>query len=183
MYRPRRWTDQLPALTLIVLAFGATLHFTAVSSKGTNAPPPVLMPAQPATPVLDAVAPQRPTTARPVAQLLPPPDGLQSVAFVLDEPANGSENSGGAYRSATGRYTINGHVVLLSSVYADADGPSLGVRQMALGDGTQVWATPSAGPFSPNQIAFTRSGVIITLSGDLSLDDLTALASRVTVRS
>jgi hypothetical protein len=182
MHRRRQWFHQLPALTLIVLAFGATMHFSAVSSKGINASGPAIIPPQPAAPVLNS-APQRAANGdRPVAQLLPPPDGLQAVAFSLDDPASGQENSGGAYRSATGRYTINDHVVLLTTLYADADGSSLGTRQMRLADGTAAWATPAAGPFSPNQIAFARDGLLITLTGDLPLDDLATLATRVTLR-
>jgi hypothetical protein len=183
MYRARRWFHQLPALTLIVLAFGATMHFSAVSSKGVTPSGPTLALQQPAAPVLDAApAPQRTSGARPVAQLIPPPSGLQAVAFSLDDPASGQANSGGAYRAATGRYTINGHVVLLTTLYADADGASLGTRQLQLADGTTAWATPAAGPFAPNQIAFARDGLLITLSGDLPLDDLAALATRVTLR-
>jgi hypothetical protein len=117
-----------------------------------------------------------------VAQLLPPPDGLQAVAFSLDNPARGQTNSGGAYRTATGRYTINGHTVLVTTLYADADGSSLGSRVIRLADGTEAWATPAVGSSSPNQIAFVRDGLLVTLTGDLSLDDLATLATRVTVR-
>ncbi len=178
----RRWFHQLPALTLIVLAFGATMHFSAVSSKGLTSSAPALIPPQPAAPVLLPPSPRAANGNRPVAQLIPPPDGLQAVAFSLDDPASGQENSGGAYRSAMGRYTINGQVVLLTTLYADADGSSLGTRQIQLADGTPAWATTAAGPFSPNQIAFARDGLLITLTGDLPMDDLAALATRVTLR-
>jgi hypothetical protein len=182
MSRRRRWFNQIPALTLIVLAFGATMHFSAVSSKGVSTTGITSAPPQPAAPVLDLVPPHPSSGARPVAQLIPPPSGLQAVTFSLDDPPSGQENSGGAYRSATGRYTINGHVVLVTTLYADADGASLGTQQMQLPDGTEAWATPAAGSFSSNQIAFARDGLLITLAGDLPLDDLAALATSVTIR-
>lgn len=177
----RRWFNQLPALTLIVLAFGATMHFSGVSSKGVGDTSIAITQPQSVAPMLNP--PLHPSSGvRPVAQLIPPPSGLQAVTFSLDDPTSGQANSGGAYRSATGRYTISDHVVLVTTLYADADGASLGTRQMELSDGTEAWATPAAGSFSPNQIAFVRDGLLITLAGDLPLDDLAALATRVTIR-
>jgi hypothetical protein len=182
MHRPRRWFNQLPAITLLVLVFGATMQFSAASNKGVGNNGITLPPSQSVAPVLNSSPPQTSRSARPVAQLLPPPDGLQAVAFSLSDPVSGLENSGGAYRSATGHYTINGHIVLVTTLYADADGSSLGTRQIQLADGTEAWATPAVGRFSPNQIALARDGLLITLSGDLPLDDLATLATRVTVR-
>lgn len=190
MVRARRQFNQLPAMTILLLVLLATLPVFKVSSNAdtprdhgqeqssaasVSAAPSAQVPAS-----VESVA----AAQRPVAQLIPPPDGLQSVSFTLAESDAKRPLSGGAMLVASGEYAANGHVIVVSTMRTDNTGAlsSLGTQRIELADGTPAWA--SAGPHgkAPNQIALLRDGLIVTLSGDLPIDDLASLASHVVVR-
>lgn len=197
MMRARRRFDQLPATTILLLVFLATLPVLKVSSNadtpGDQSNAAVIAVPAPASSTEAAVpvasngilpADNGAATSRPVAQLIPPPDGLQSVSFTLAESDASHPQSGGALLVATGEYAIGGRSVTVSTFRADTTGaaPSLGAQPLALADGSAAWATPGLRGKTPNQIAFPRDGLIVTLTGDLPVDDLAALATHVVIR-
>lgn len=198
MVRARRPFNQIPMMAMLLLVLLATLPVLQVSSD-TNTPGN--QSADPAT--ADAALPgmmdqPSPTAAtitqplvadavmggrRPVAQLIPPPDGLQSVSFTLGDGEGAPPQSGGATLLASGEYAAKGHVIVVSTFQADGAAPSsLGPQPIVLADGTPAWATPGPHGKAPNQVALLQDGLIVTLSGDLSIDDLASLASAVVIR-
>lgn len=200
MIRVRRF-NQLPATTILLLILLATLPVFRVSSNTDTAAnradmtadtvaivPSPLLESRPvaATNIVQPPASAAPaaTVQRPVAQLIPPPNGLQSVSFTLAEGEAVRPQSGGASLLANGEYAINDRVVVVSTFRADSSSVSapLGTQLVDLADGTSAWATTSLRGKVPNQVAMMRDGLIVTLSGDLPIDDLTALASHIVVR-
>ncbi len=199
MVRTRRQSHQMPAMTMLLLVLLATVPIFKVSSSTETAGDqniaasqamvtplmPAQLPAAESTNLQPQASADAVTSAQtPVAQLIPPPDGLQSVSFTLDEGGAKRPQSGGANLLASGTYTANGRVIVVSTFQNDPSGAasSLGAQSIALADGTPAWATTGPHGNAPNQVALLRDGLIVTLSGDLSVDTLTALASNIVVR-
>lgn len=197
MVRARRRFGQLPTMTILLLALLATLPTFKVSSNtdtgnrgdlSANLLPSVAaqgaqFPVAGANSVVPpAGAASAMTVQRPVAQLIPPPDGLQSVSFALTDGDATRAQSGGAALIASGEYTANGRVITVNTFRADGVPASLGAQPIDLADGTPAWATVGPRGKATNQVALSRNGLVVTLSGDLPIDDLAALASRVVVR-
>jgi hypothetical protein len=198
MVRARRPFSQIPVMTMLLLVLLATLPVLQVSSNtntsGNQSADPATV--NTAAAVMDrqslTVAQiARPPVAdialggqQPVAQLIPPPDGLQSVSFTLGDGEGARPQSGGAMLLASGEYAAKGHVIVVSTFQADgaADPSSLGRQPIVLADGTPAWATPGPHGKAPNQVALLQDGLIVTLSGDLSIDDLASLASAIVIR-
>lgn len=85
------------------------------------------------------------------------------------------------------RYSGNGHELIITtarpSEAAAKQALILGDRAVQLGDGSEAWISNDRRPFpdTPNEVVLVRDGLIITIASDLSLDELTGLATGVVV--
>jgi hypothetical protein len=186
MVRPRHQYTQLPAMTVLLLVLLATVPLFKVSSNSdTIDVRPVAQPAA-ATPIVlpSADAGAAVTAQRPVAQLIPPPDGLRSVAFTLGDGGAATILPRGATPVAAGRYTTSDHLIVVTTASLRTGGApsSLGSQALVLPDGTPAWATPGLVGKAPNQVALVRDGLIVTVASDLPVETLATLASDVVIR-
>ena len=132
------------------------------------------------------------------SELLSAPDG-RAVAQLADIPADLSGEVGFrlsevkpvdpdkiAYSIiASVRYRGSGKAVIVTtskaSPMAAEQQTSLGHKTIQLDDGTPAWQTTGIPGEWPNQIVFTRGDLIVTIAGDVTLDELTKLASKIVI--
>ncbi|MBA3944355.1 MAG: hypothetical protein H0X37_07305 [Herpetosiphonaceae bacterium] len=123
---------------------------------------------------------------RAVAQLRTAPRTLsQSVA--ADFPA-GPATSAGEFAFtvlSSIRYTGSGHTVLVTtarpSAAAARETLSLGNKIVQLGDGSTAYALTKMSGSTPNQLAWVKGDLIITIASDLPIDTLKPLADTVII--
>jgi hypothetical protein len=127
---------------------------------------------------------------RPVAQLADPPAELaQSVAVDLNKAGTG-DGSGVSFEVlAKVRYEGSGHTVIVfttqpspAALRAARSGEiAIGEQQVQLSDGSTAWITTDTPHDTPNRVVFERDGLLITVTGDLPVDDLITLAERIVI--
>lgn len=124
---------------------------------------------------------------QPVAQLAKPPAGIaQAVAVYLPDDHSVQDPAEVSYTIlASIRYTGNGHTVFVStarpSPAAAQQSTLLGNQTVKLANGVTAWMRARKGN-TPSQIVWVRDDLIITVAGDLALDDLQALAADVVIK-
>ena len=194
MARAQYRLNQLPAITVLLLVLLATLPMVKVSSNTDTHDEPratpagaTAMPAQPLganAAIVPPVGANATTTAqRPIAQLIPPPDDLQSATFTLDENAMKTSPPRGVAPLATARYTTAEHVIVTTAAASTGGAPlPLGAQRIALTDGTPAWVTIGLTNSAPNEVALVRDGLIVTVASDLPVEMLAALAADVVIR-
>lgn len=197
MVRTRRRFAQLPTMTILLLVLLATLPLFKVSSSGDTGDVPAVAQQEPAAIIIAPSAADRQdilppsvgagmavTAHQPVAQLVPPPDGLQSVAFVLGDGGARPILPDGATPIATGRYTTSDHVIVVTTAGVRTGGApsSLGARSLALPDGSSAWATPGLVGKTTNQVSLVRDGLIVIVASDLPIETLASLTANVVIR-
>ena len=190
-----------PALRLFavagILAFSGVLALRAnhlVSGQSAHpppmmgGPPPLQLP--PGTAYTTALLGTKVVnpTGRPVAQLAAVPADLsQGVATQINthagQPGDPTDAPGVvAYQLLSSiRYTGSTNVVYVTTARAshgaEAQGMRLGNQIVALSDGSTAYA--SVLPGNDKQIVWSKDGVLISVIGDVSADELTKLASGV----
>jgi len=135
-------------------------------------------------------APIKAADGRPVAELAHVPASLSQSVGVhfgsLGPLPTGAEDRVPFFQVlSVVRYEGDGHAVLVTTAHASAaavqKGLGLGNESFQLPDGSVAWITEGAPTSPPNQLRWFRGGVIVTVAGDLPVEDLKSLAAGVTV--
>lgn len=146
------------------------------------APPPAQATYVPHPAVARVAAPD----GRPVAQLPAPPAALPEVAVSLPPRAAAPAGQVAYAVLASVRYAGGGHRMLVTTATlspAAAERPAvLGSKTVRLADGTTAYATVGLPGEMPNQVVQVRDDLIVTVGGDLPLEQLEALMAQVVVR-
>jgi len=177
---------------ILAVVGGVALRYSTHASGGTEpltGPPILLLP--PGT----AYTPLQPSenivnpTGRPVAHLAVVPSSLgQSTAVNINahagdsgDPMDSTPNVIAYEVLSSIRYMGGGQTVYVTTARAsraaNSQGMRLGNQPVQLSDGSTAYA--SSLPNNQNQVVWQKDGVIITVAGDSSSDQITSLASRV----
>ncbi len=157
-----------------------------IRAKDLAPPPPMLIP--PAnvvyTPASQGV-PVRATGGRPVAQFGSIPAGFRLDAYHLPPSGTVSADKVAYTILSSVRYKAGDATVLLTATRptaAAAQRPNyLGNQTVRLADGSAAWTKTNSGAEFSNSVVMVKSGLIITIAGNLPIDQLNALATRVSV--
>jgi len=123
---------------------------------------------------------------RSVAQLAKPPAGIaQAIAVNLPDIQPVPDTMVSYAVLASVRYTGNGHTVFVTtarpSPAAAQQTALLGDQTVQLANGSTAWVrTGTSG--NPNQVVLVQDNLIITVAGDLALNDLLALAVDIVIK-
>ncbi len=124
---------------------------------------------------------------RPVAQLSDPPTEVAGSIYVdFPDIANSAEEKRGFVVLASVKYSGDkGTIIVSTSRPTLAMSPlrvALGDQEIQLKDGATAWLTVQVSGDFPNRVVFVRDNLIITIAGDLSVDDILKMATQVTIK-
>ncbi len=124
---------------------------------------------------------------RPVAQLSNPPAEITSSIYVdFPDATNVAEEEPGFVILSSIRYSGDKGNITVSTSQPTAAMSSLtvalGDKEIQLKDGTTAWLTVQGSGDFPNRVVFVRDNLIITIAGDLPVDDILKSATQVIIK-
>lgn len=152
------------------------------------APPPLIPPSQKNYANLQSDKAIAALDDRPVAQLAKPPASItQAIATNFPDIRPEQDATTVSYAIlASVRYTGNGHTVFVTtarpSPAAARETTVFGNQTVRLADGSTAWVSTGIPGDIPNQVVLVKDNLIITVAGDLPLDDLQTLAGDIVIK-
>jgi hypothetical protein len=124
---------------------------------------------------------------RPVAQLPNPPKEIAGSTYAdFPDTTNIVEENVGFVILATIRYSGEKGTIAISTsrptLAASSLPVSLGDLEVKLNDGTTAWTTIQGAGDLPNRVVFVRNKLIITIAGNLPVDELLGYANQITIK-
>jgi hypothetical protein len=124
---------------------------------------------------------------RPVAQIADPPKEIAGSTYVdFPDTANIVEEDVGYVILANITYSGEKGTVAVSTsrptLAASALPVALGDQEIKLSDGTTAWLTMQGSGDLPNRVVFVRDNIIITIAGNLSVDEILSLAEQIAIK-
>lgn len=195
MVKGRELVRSIAIVTAVVGIGAYALHSHTVSGQTTSfrtnlpgGPPPLVLPPNVQYTALQPNQKPSNPTGRPIAQLGTIPAELTgSVAEEINQHAgeagDPTDAAGAvAYQVLSSvRYEGSAHTVYVTTARAsraaEAQGMTLGNTTVTLSDGSTAFASKL--PDDQTQIVWRRNGVLITVAGDFSSDELVPIASAV----
>jgi len=187
--------------SLVLMAILLSLVATSVASGVINvrnpeavkkgpviAPPPLIPPGQMGYANWRSDKAIAAPDGRSVAQLAQPPVSItQAIATNFPDIRPEQDATTVSYTIlASVRYTGNGHTVLVTtarpSPAAAQETAVFGNKTVKLVDGSTAWVTTGIPGDIPNQVVLVKDNLIITVAGDLPLNDLQTLAGDIAIK-
>lgn len=174
----------ISAATLRAASGAATMHPSAtVPTPAILAVPRLLPPEREVYTPYAAGGPITASDGRSIAQLTPGAAQPLSTFFpVLQAPISRI-----AYTILGSiQYTVRGHIVFVTTARPSVDAAQhqlgLGNQAAQLTNGATAWVSTGIASGPPSQVVYMKGDLIITVAGDLPVDDLKALAAQVVVK-